>query len=282
MQLTVALDDRVFPLDVTEDLEVENLKAFCEAETGIPAGEMAIIFEGKALVDDKKSITSYGIKNGDAVYIQRKPKKQPSLQVRVFRFTIANDSRKKLFFFQLPDFSQIRLPGAAGPSHQRSPPNQDDPQYIKEMLQKNPEQLAMLRQNNPRLADAFDSGNLEDFANVLKEQMAARAERERQRLRMLTADPFDMEAQKLIAQEIENKNIDQNMELAMEHNPESFATVIMLYIDCKVNGHPIKAFVDSGAQATIMSRVRTIPLPLHFQSHAHVFFFPRLLLRDVE
>ena len=126
------------------------------------------------------------------------------------------------------------------------------------MLKNNPDQLAMLRQNNPRLAEAFDQNNLEEFAKILKEQMEARAERERMRLRMLTADPFDMEAQRLIAQEIENKNIDQNMELAMEHNPESFATVIMLYINCKVNGHPIKAFVDSGAQATIMSKVHYI------------------------
>jgi DNA damage-inducible protein 1 len=86
----------------------------------------------------------------------------------------------------------------------------------------------------------------ETFAQVLKEQQDAKAERERLRLRMLNADPFDAEAQRLIADEIKQKNIEANMEAAMEYNPETFGTVVMLYINCMVNGHPVKAFIDSG------------------------------------
>lgn len=86
----------------------------------------------------------------------------------------------------------------------------------------------------------------ETFSSLIRQLQQARAERERQRLRLVNADPFDLEAQRLIADEIRQKNIDANMEAAMEFNPESFGTVVMLYVNCKVNGHPVKAFIDSG------------------------------------
>jgi DNA damage-inducible protein 1 len=126
---------------------------------------------------------------------------------------------------------------------------------LRELLLNSPHDVAMLKERNPPLAEALLSGNLERFTETLRRQQGERAERDRDRIRLLAADPFDHEAQQRIAEEIRLKNVEHNMETAMEHSPENFGQVIMLYIDCKVNGHPVKAFVDSGAQMTIMSQV---------------------------
>lgn len=71
MKITVTtITDYVFELDVHEDLELENFKAFCELESGFPTTEIVIMFKGQPLMDGKKSLKDHGINDGDVVMLQ--------------------------------------------------------------------------------------------------------------------------------------------------------------------------------------------------------------------
>ena len=71
MLVTVTtLSDEVFTIEVSEDLELENFKALCEFETGIPAREIAILWNGRPLHDGKTSLKAYGIRHNDILLLQ--------------------------------------------------------------------------------------------------------------------------------------------------------------------------------------------------------------------
>ncbi|KAF8792332.1 protein DDI1 homolog 2-like [Argiope bruennichi] len=257
MKLTVTtLTDLIVTLDVSPDMELENFKALCECEVGFPSQQMVITHEGRPLMDNKKDLSSFGVKEGDVLLIQQIFPNLPNSQSQLPDLGI--------------DFSAIKLPNTPAPSPATPPgiptasfsaagaststPHADTAERLRQDLLNFPDRLALLKQNNPSLAEAFLSGNKEMFAEVLNRQLADKAERERKRIQMLNADPFDPEYQKLIAEEIRQDNVDSNMEAAIEYHPESFGQVTMLYINCKVNGHAVRAFIDSGAQTTIMSQ----------------------------
>ncbi|XP_077167724.1 uncharacterized protein LOC143824379 isoform X2 [Paroedura picta] len=249
-----------FSLQVDADFELQNFRALCELESGIPAAESQIVFAEVPLTDNRRSLASYGLKDGDVVVLQQ----------------VGDAERPPAAPFPgLPriDFSSITVPGtsaqaaqppaqpppappprASPPEFPTAPQGLDNPALLRDMLLSNPHELSLLKERNPPLAEALLSGDLEKFSRVLVEQQQDRARREQERIRLFSADPFDLEAQAKIEEDIRQQNIEENMTIAMEEAPESFGQVVMLYINCKVNGHPVKAFVDSGAQMTIMSQ----------------------------
>ncbi|XP_077116548.1 protein DDI1 homolog 2 [Ranitomeya variabilis] len=252
------LSEITFSLDVDQDFELENFRALCELESGVPAAESLIIYAEQPLTDNQRSLSSYGLKDGDVVVLRQKDPadSRPSAP------------RPAAAFPGLPriDFSSIAVPGTSrppaappqprppAPDSTSFPQGLDNPALLREMLLANPHELSLLKERNPPLAEALLSQDLEKFTKVLVEQQQERARREQERIRLFSADPFDLEAQAKIEEDIRQQNIEENMTIAMEEAPESFGQVVMLYINCKVNGYPVKAFVDSGAQMTIMSQ----------------------------
>lgn len=266
--------ETTFALEVSPELELRDFVALCELESGIPAGEIQITYVEQPLKDPTRALGNYGVKDGDVVVLRQADRRPPQTQPA---------------FPGLPriDFRSITVPGTSSSANQRvapqppqqAPPQQqppapplaaqpsppmafrgsspqglDNPALLQQMLLSNPHELSLLKERNPPLAEALLSGDLERFTKVLLEQQQDRARREQERIRLLTADPFDLEAQAKIEEDIRQHNVEENMTIAMEEAPESFGQVVMLYINCKVNGHPVKAFVDSGAQMTIMSQ----------------------------
>uniref|UniRef100_A0A1A8G7V7 DNA-damage inducible protein 2 n=1 Tax=Nothobranchius korthausae TaxID=1143690 RepID=A0A1A8G7V7_9TELE len=270
--------ETTFALEVSPELELRDFVALCELESGIPAGEIQITYVEQPLKDPTRALGTYGVKDGDVVVLRQAERRPPP--------------QTQPAFPGLPriDFRSIAVPGTSSSTNQRAPrpqqpapppqpqppppPQQqratqpsapmtfrgpapqglDNPALLQQMLLTNPHELSLLKERNPPLAEALLSGDLERFTKVLLEQQQDRAKRDQERIRLLTADPFDLEAQAKIEEEIRQHNVEENMTIAMEEAPESFGQVVMLYINCKVNGHPVKAFVDSGAQMTIMSQ----------------------------
>ncbi|KAK8591681.1 hypothetical protein V6N13_031717 [Hibiscus sabdariffa] len=223
MRITVMTpDEQILSLDVDPHESVENLKALLEVETMVPLQQQQLLFNGREMNNSEK-LSALGVKDDDLVMM--------------VSGAVSRASDNELSFN--PDGSAV------------------NPAAFQQQIRRDSNLIGQLFQTDPELAQAVVGNDLNKLQEILRARHQRRFELRRQEeeeIALLQADPFDVEAQKKIEAAIRQKGIDENWAAALEHNPEAFARVVMLYVDMEVNGVPLKAFVDSGAQSTIISK----------------------------
>jgi DNA damage-inducible protein 1 len=227
-----------FNVDVPEYLTFDDFRAYLSAESGVePADQLLILDGGEFKGDGTHTLQEMGLKDNEIIVIRDKKKIQQPLQ------------------------QTARNTGAAGATADDSGYFERQIEMLRQQLLASPQMRQQMLGMNPILEQYLDdpvqfreivtSSLQQSGTSVGGSDLPGGVSREE--WMRLQQDPDNPENQKRIMELIEQDQIEENMRAALEMTPESFATVTMLYINVEVNGFPVKAFVDSGAQTTIMS-----------------------------
>jgi DNA damage-inducible protein 1 len=189
-------DLRLVTLDVFPEMTLGALRSSIEAE-GIPAPSQHLYHNGKLITDDSKTLQELSITDGEML----------ALHIR--------DMRGNTGIPQAPreQHHPSRRSGASGA--------QQDPESLRQQILREPELRAQVQRTNAPLAAALDNPQL--FSQVYRQTQNQQEEARLARLARiahLEQDPFNPEYQAEIQEMIRQQTVMENLQNAMEHNPE--------------------------------------------------------------
>ena len=135
-------------------------------------------------------------------------------------------------------------------------PKDATPEVLIEFSKSHPQLIAEIADSDPAFGAAITAGDVGKLRALMMMRHLKNHEqgfKRQQEQIAIEKDPDNPEHQRKIAEAIRMQNVQQNMELAIDELPESFGRIHMLYVNITINDIHLKAFVDSGAQSTIMS-----------------------------
>lgn len=238
INLTVAAwDDRIFSIALDGGESLDTLKAVLEAESGVPANQQRLLLNGKPLAtsggggaggaSSPPTLSSAGLSDGDMLMLL--PPDSPGAGGAGGAPGRAAAARANANGG--PD-AAAREALALGPDGKAL-----RPAAFIQAAKSSPQLLAQLERTFPPLAEAVrseDPAALQTALGRLRALQEEDLQRQRAEDALLEADPFDAEAQKKIEALIRRKNVEESYEQAMEHAPEMFAPVTMLYCHMEV------------------------------------------------
>jgi len=193
-------DSDLLSLEIYNEMTLETLRSSIQAETGIHPNAQHLYHNGQLITDNSKTMEQLQIGNGEML----------ALHVRDMRGTTGIPA------------AGAGAGGRAAQAGRRRPGNtEQDPELIRLQILGDPRLRAECQRQQPQLAAALDDPHR--FAQLFNEsyerEQRERAERQRQ-IAQLNADPFDIDAQAKIEEIIRQERVMENLQNAMEHNPE--------------------------------------------------------------
>lgn len=258
-------------LDVHEDTTVEIIMNIVEIDFNLPAAQYDLYFEGKQ-VQLSDTLKQLNVKDGDLLFVRKKLNIELMSELTGFNGSrgVNNEGNNILTptdnnaVNQVNNYfanSMLNNPGLS------TLVNMLKQEQFNMAVEKQATELLNLKNNsftmeamehtNKELYDAIITSNKDEIKRLILKETEEEMKKEKEnqkRLENAMKDPLSEESQKFIAEQIANRQVLNNRELAREHYPESFADVFMLYIRLEINKVQIVAFVDSGAQRSIMSK----------------------------
>lgn len=179
-------------LDVPPDMTLADLRSSIEAE-GIPSPSQNIYHNGQLITDNSKTLQELNISEGDML----------ALHVR-----------------------DMRGNTGVAPAHREPPRRQpaalsQDPELIRLQVLGDARLRSELERANPTLAAALE--NPQRFAQIFRQSADQQEEARRARMREIEAlnnDEFNPESQAKIEDMIRQQGVMENLQNAMEYNPE--------------------------------------------------------------
>ncbi|ORX52210.1 hypothetical protein BCR36DRAFT_445368 [Piromyces finnis] len=212
MKVSILIDDEdLQSVKVTQEEKIIDLKKKLSKIVNLSVDEIILIYNGNTIQEDNKTLNDLSISNDDIIQLIRSPKNPQVIPQ------------------QNNNYEALRL-----------------------SLKSNKYKLNEIIRKFPQLESVIDNPKaFEDELKKIEREIQERKRKELEEIQYINENPFDIEAQRKIENAIKKENINRNYEYALEHHPEFFGDITMLYINCKMNNHPLKAFVDTGAQKTI-------------------------------
>lgn len=186
----------LIPMDVFPDMTLNDIKALVEGEIRVPITSQHFFHNNQPLLDNSKTLTELNITEGDM------------LGLAVQSSEAAQRRRQRQ--------------DSSGAQGQHQPPRHGpDPERFRLHLVGDPRMMDEVRRQDPELAAAAsDPDRFHSVWDDRQRQLAIAQEQKERQLELLNADPFNVEAQVKIEEMIRQERVQENVQKALEENPE--------------------------------------------------------------